>query len=247
MKTRIVYTKIFNDEYYRNLTDKEKTIFMFLLFNEKVNMCGIYEMPDWLICATNKIEEKELAKIKDKFQKDNKFLFVKGWVKIVNNKKYNNYTGSINEKAKAKELKDIPNEIKDYSINTLSIGYQETSDSLYNKKSEIINNKSIKGGVGGIKSEEKEKINFNIFWEAYQKKVGDKEKIEKKWDKLPRAEQELVIDYLPKYIEAQPEKRYRKNPETFLNNKSWNDEIIDHNAREAPAQPWNIPPKLIKI
>ncbi len=32
--------------------------------------------------------------------------------------------------------------------------------------------------------------------------------------------------YIPKYKAAQPNKQYRKNPETFLNNKSWNDELI---------------------
>jgi hypothetical protein len=31
---------------------------------------------------------------------------------------------------------------------------------------------------------------------------------------------------VPKYKAAQPDKRFRKNPEAYLNQKAWNDEII---------------------
>ena len=34
------------------------------------------------------------------------------------------------------------------------------------------------------------------------------------------------MQYIPKYKIAQPEKQYRKNPETFLDNEGWNDEVI---------------------
>ena len=67
---------------------------------------------------------------------------------------------------------------------------------------------------------------FEILWELYDKKIGNKEKLKKKWDKLSQTEKEDVFIYIPKYKKHNPEKKYRKNLETFLNNKSWNDEII---------------------
>lgn len=67
---------------------------------------------------------------------------------------------------------------------------------------------------------------FNDFWELYDKKVGDKSKLEKKWIKLPQKEKYKIMEYLPKYKMITPNKQYRKMPETFLNNKSWNDELI---------------------
>jgi uncharacterized protein YdaU (DUF1376 family) len=73
-------------------------------------------------------------------------------------------------------------------------------------------------------------IGFNIFWDLYDKKVGSKSKIKKKWDKLSTKTQQLILDYIPKYKIAQPEKKYRKNPETFFNNEGWLDEIIDNNG-----------------
>jgi len=78
---------------------------------------------------------------------------------------------------------------------------------------------------------------FNDFWDLYEKKVGKKEKIKKKWDKLPQATKEEIINYLPAYKEAQPDKRFRKNPETFLNNESWKDEIIKPGDIKNPNKP----------
>lgn len=73
---------------------------------------------------------------------------------------------------------------------------------------------------------------FNDFWNLYDKKIG-REKSEKKWGKLTQSEKEKILEYLPGYIAATPDAQYRKNPETFLNNKSWNDEIISREKQPA--------------
>ena len=71
-------------------------------------------------------------------------------------------------------------------------------------------------------------IAFEDFWNLYDKKVGLKEKIKKKWEKLTYGERLAAMEHIPKYIASQPCKCYRKNPETYINNKSWNDEIIEY-------------------
>jgi HNH endonuclease len=81
------------------------------------------------------------------------------------------------------------------------------------------------------------KIDFEIFWNAYEKKIGDKEKLKKKWDRLPLIEQQMAMTYIPRYKESTADKQYRKNPETFLNNKSWNDEIITPHGNTDKQQP----------
>lgn len=70
-------------------------------------------------------------------------------------------------------------------------------------------------------------IDFEWFWNDYDKKVGDKQKLKKKWNKLTDEERQNAMNYLDLYKQAVPDKQFRKNPETFLNNKSWNDEIIN--------------------
>lgn len=69
-------------------------------------------------------------------------------------------------------------------------------------------------------------IDFEWFWNEYDKKVGEKQKLKKKWNKLSDEERQNAMNYLDLYKQAVPDKQFRKNPETFLNNKSWNDEII---------------------
>jgi len=69
-------------------------------------------------------------------------------------------------------------------------------------------------------------IHFDFFWDFYDKRVGEKGKIKKKWDKLTDEERQKAFNFIESYKIVQPDKQFRKNPETFLNNKSWNDEII---------------------
>jgi hypothetical protein len=70
-------------------------------------------------------------------------------------------------------------------------------------------------------------IDFEWFWVEYDKKIGDKQKLKKKWNKLTDEERQNAMNYIDLYKQSVPDKQFRKNPETFLNNKSWNDEIIN--------------------
>jgi len=76
-----------------------------------------------------------------------------------------------------------------------------------------------------IKVEVINPLSFETFWTLYKKKI-DKAKCEAKWKKLSDNEKQLAINYIPGYIKSQPDKSFRKNPATFLNNKAWENEII---------------------
>lgn len=80
-----------------------------------------------------------------------------------------------------------------------------------------------------LEIEKQKQFLFDKFWNDYDKKVG-LEKCRKKFFKLSRDEMQRLFQNLEKYIQATPDKQYRKNPETYLNNKSFNDEIIDKNG-----------------
>jgi hypothetical protein len=69
-------------------------------------------------------------------------------------------------------------------------------------------------------------ISFDFFWDLYDKKVGDKEVLVKKWVGLTDEDRRLIVDYIPKYKEAEPNKKFRKDPKTFFNSRAWLDEII---------------------
>lgn len=72
---------------------------------------------------------------------------------------------------------------------------------------------------------------FEDFWDAYDKKRG-KPKAIMYWDKLTQQEKEKAMEHIPKYIESQPDKKYRKDPERYLRYKCFEDEIITNNGKQ---------------
>lgn len=100
--------------------------------------------------------------------------------------------------------------------------------------------------VKGLNSKQNKEINipFGDFWNLYEKKRGNAAKLEAKWNKLKDEERQAIMDYIPKYKQAQPDKQYRKDPATFLNNRAWEDEIIGmgkgtHAPPKRVARQWD--------
>ena len=71
-----------------------------------------------------------------------------------------------------------------------------------------------------------DKIEFSVFWDAYDKKVGSK-KSKEKWNKLDLEIQMKILKHVELYKEAQPDKQFRKDPYSYLYNETYYDEIID--------------------
>ena len=71
---------------------------------------------------------------------------------------------------------------------------------------------------------------FDHFWDMYDKKKA-RPKCEGLWKKLTGKELELIFNNLPNYVLSTPEKQFRSNPETWLRNKGWNDEVIINEHR----------------
>ena len=80
--------------------------------------------------------------------------------------------------------------------------------------------------------EVKDEYTFERAWNLYEKKVGCKAKLEKKWNSMSKKDRKDAIDYIPLYVIATDDKKYRKNFQTFLNQRGWEDELIG--AKEPP-------------
>lgn len=120
----------------------------------------------------------------------------------------------------------------------------DSDNNLDNLKIENNNSLSPLPSPSHAKKEEYDE-EFEKFWNMYGKKVGDKSKIQAKFLRLPQAVRLQIFRTLPAYIESTPDKKFRKNPETYLNNKSWNDEIInDNGARQTQTTAFRQPADL---
>ena len=78
-----------------------------------------------------------------------------------------------------------------------------------------------------VAKKEDENLSFEVFWDLYDKKVG-KTKAQKLYDALSVEDRKAIMAHIPLYKKSRPDKQYRKNPETFLRNRAWEDEIINH-------------------
>ena len=81
-----------------------------------------------------------------------------------------------------------------------------------------------------------DEYSFERAWDLYQKKVGPKEKLKAKWNKLSLKDRKAAIEHIPLYVQSTPEKQYRKHFQTYLNQRGWEDEIIIQNDRKLTKQ-----------
>lgn len=125
--------------------------------------------------------------------------------------KYKAYSDSRRKNRSGKTKEDMNN------ISTTHDNHME-SESVYSNINTLHNNKK--------------EINYDFedFWVWYDKKVGDKAKLRKKWEAYTDEEREKCRIHIPLYKIAVPDKQFRKNPEAYLNQKSFNDEIISRNG-----------------
>ena len=134
MRTRIMHTRYWQDSFVLELSRESKLLFIYLLTNQYINICGIYELPDKVISMETGLTETQLKQGKEDLV--NKVVFSSGWVRVLNVEKYNSYRNSPkNEVAFTREMGCVPPSILDTSIDT-------SIDTPINPKSEIINHKS---------------------------------------------------------------------------------------------------------
>jgi hypothetical protein len=68
------------------------------------------------------------------------------------------------------------------------------------------------------------KIPFSFFWDLYAKKKA-RPKVEAKWNRLTREEQQTVMEHIPIYKQTDTVKKgFQQYPLTYLNNRTWEDE-----------------------
>jgi len=68
-------------------------------------------------------------------------------------------------------------------------------------------------------------VSFEKFWVMFDKKVNRK-RSEELWYKLSESDRQLCLDRLNKYkIFCKQHNRFQKDPDTYLRNRSWIDEL----------------------
>lgn len=82
---------------------------------------------------------------------------------------------------------------------------------------------------------------FQEFWDAYGKKE-DTKKCKLRWQALTPEQRQAALAATPAYVAAKPDKKYRKNPLTWLNGECWQDELPDRSPNGTPQIPKTTRP-----
>ena len=69
---------------------------------------------------------------------------------------------------------------------------------------------------------------FERFWNAYGYKVGNKARVQKKWNALPEGERVLAMAAIPRYRRFAEGKRIELvYPETYIDQRRWENEFTN--------------------
>lgn len=163
-------------------------------------------------------------------------------------RKYQTYGKALNDLVEWGFVQMIEKSKNQYSANIISINAQPKNGKAHGKaldkalvKHGSKQGKSTGQSNGSINKQEtskqvnneQDKYPFSEFWDAYDKK-SDRAACESKWSKLKDGDKELIMQHVPKYVKQTPDKKYRKNPLTYLNKKTWLDGIEEEKERVYP-------------
>lgn len=142
MKTRIIWTKIYDDEWFNSLEIDHKFLFVYYFTNSRIEHTGIYQCPLRIIAFETGIAKDRLTELNQKLQESKKVFFYEEWVYVIKSPIYGGYKGPKNELAFNRELNKIPSTVLEYFNGIVPIQYRYSIDTTINHKSEIIDNKS---------------------------------------------------------------------------------------------------------
>jgi len=93
-------------------------------------------------------------------------------------------------------------------------GKESKGENSIGKKSKVKKSKEINNGD----------FVFETFWDLYDKKVGDKKKVQKIWVSLKQDERNAIMAILPEYVESFDDNQFQPYPQTYLNQRRWENE-----------------------
>lgn len=147
---------------------------------------------------------------------------------------YNTYIKTLNDLVEFGFIKMIEKSKNQYSSNIVALSnYTKALDKALDKafiKHDTKQSESTRQSNDSIDKQitinnKPITIPFDVFWNMYNKKVGSKDSCISKWNKLKDEERQKIIDTLPTFLSSIKDKQFQPHPQTYLNQKRWNDEI----------------------
>lgn len=155
MKTRIIKTTFWEDENVLELSPEARGFYLYLLTNPKINIIGVYELPNPFISFQTGYSKEKIQTLKQELLEKGRASFDGAWVILPNALRHNNYLATpFNQSTAKKEIETIPDNVKQFIQssfpNLFEQIYSTVWTSINTSLTVIINNKQQReGGVGG--------------------------------------------------------------------------------------------------
>ena len=72
-----------------------------------------------------------------------------------------------------------------------------------------------------------EEYPFDKIWDMYDKPIGVLEQLRQRWNALSHDDKKAIFAYVPLYVQARPDRKYRKDFANFLTCRTWESAPID--------------------
>jgi hypothetical protein len=127
---RYVATKIWDDEWFYQLTPEEKVVWFYLLTNRRTSLSGIYLLPQRVISAETNLDINVVAGAMAKFHRDGKIMYEDGILWIVNMRRHQQNRSKTIQSCITRDVAKIPDcEIKRMYLESYgSPDYSATDD-----------------------------------------------------------------------------------------------------------------------
>ena len=77
-----------------------------------------------------------------------------------------------------------------------------------------------------------EEYRFDEIWEMYDKPVGVQKQLRQRWNALSHDDKKAIFAYVPLYVQARPDRKYRKDFANFLTCRTWETEPINFTEQQ---------------
>lgn len=177
---RQIHTQIWKDEWYIDLSPKEKLIFVYLFSNELASISGIYKIPVRVISNETGVVYEDVLVILEDFERQGKIMYADGVLWVKNMSKFHANASPRTQKKVEADIEKIPDCLVKQSyiqyqqgINTVPIPRSESK----NKSESKNENKSGSENTNTTENDADEPVktgieeNENIF-ALYEKEIG---------------------------------------------------------------------------
>jgi len=237
MAKRFTDSEKWDDSWFSELSNNEKVVWLYLL--DKCNHAGIVQVNLRTLnfyCNTSYNDYLTISELLSNrlVMINESYAFIPKFLKFQYDKGIGSSKPMIVSVRKELERFGLMNKVSELLGNSFIMINEPLVNSCQTIKDK---DKDKDKGKDKETSLKKECELFPIWWDKYGKKRGGKV-VKIRWNNLSKANKQKCLDVVDDYVKSTPDASFRKMPQTYLNQESWNDDLgLGEKSARLPSVP----------